>query len=125
MTNRNETPDTVTDVNSPLDGFGNLSDADRATVLENSSIRIISKNIDKAIKVDNETDAESPWIRVDPPYFWAKHSLTVVGDRYDSAGRRQHVVRGSVPVGTVIANADIFGEDHPSWAATCGSSSLI
>lgn len=123
MTNRNETPDTVVDVNSPLEGFRNLSDADRAAALKNSSIRISPQNADEPIEVGNESDAESPWTRVDPPYFWAKHNLTVVGDRYDSTGCRQHVVRESVPVGTVIANAVIFCEDHPSWASSCASSS--
>ena len=51
------------------------------------------------------------WIVLSPPYHWKKYGLVVIADRHLPNGRRQHVVQGAVPPGTVIANADIFGEE--------------
>lgn len=48
------------------------------------------------------------WDILNPAYFWVQYNLTVVGDRYLSNGRRQHLVLESVPENTVIADADIF-----------------
>jgi hypothetical protein len=52
-----------------------------------------------------------PWERLDPPVFWAAFGAEVIADRHLPDGTRQHVVRGTVPKGTVVANVQVFGED--------------
>lgn len=59
----------------------------------------------------------SAWDRVEPTFSWVKHGVEVIGDRHLPNGRRQHIIKGSVPAGTVLDNADIFGEYEPSWCA--------
>ena len=51
------------------------------------------------------------WQHMSPPYLWKEHGLTVVGDRHLPNGDRQHIVLGSMPLGTVIDNAYVFGQD--------------
>jgi hypothetical protein len=57
---------------------------------------------------------EVPWERVSPPVWWSAAGRHVVADRHLADGRRQHMVEGSVKVGTVIANADVIGADDVS-----------
>lgn len=64
-----------------------------------------------------DVETTPPWERVEPTFLWAKHGLEVIGDRHLSDGRRQHIVKGCVHVGTTLDNADVFGEDEPSWRA--------
>lgn len=52
-----------------------------------------------------------PWERWEPPVFWPDYGVFVVADRHLPDGTRQHVVRGSVPAGTIVANAQVFGAD--------------
>ena len=63
--------------------------------------------------------AECPY-RWEDAYPWDKEweknpihwkGFVVIGDRHLPDGKRQHLVRGSVPNNTVINNADIIGED--------------
>lgn len=52
-----------------------------------------------------------PWQRVIPPLWWPAAARNVVADRRLPDGTRQHMVAGSVPANTVIANAQVIGED--------------
>lgn len=56
------------------------------------------------------SDGEMKWERVDPPFWWSAAKRYVVGDRHLSNGVRQHLVQGSVPMGTIISNAEVIGE---------------
>lgn len=57
------------------------------------------------------------WKRIEPPYAWVKRGLVVIGDGLiedglpPGEGLRAHLVEGSVPAGTVLDNAAIFGAD--------------
>lgn len=51
------------------------------------------------------------WERVRPPIWWRAAGRHVVADRHLPDGTRQHMVEGSVPTGTVIANAHVVGAD--------------
>ena len=62
-------------------------------------------------EIPYELEDVHPWDRE-----WETESVNwkgfiVIGDRYLPDGRRQHLVRGTVPDGTVVNNADIIGED--------------
>jgi len=49
------------------------------------------------------------WEKIDPPYYWSKYNLYVIGDYHDEQGQRYHLVRGKF-FGT-LANAFVVGED--------------
>jgi len=51
------------------------------------------------------------WERVNPPVWWEDARRYVIADRHLPDGTRQHMVEGSVPAGTVIANAQVIGAD--------------
>ena len=51
------------------------------------------------------------WERVEPPIWWEGAKMWVVADRHLPNGVRQHMVRGHVQEGLVIANAQVIGED--------------
>ena len=52
------------------------------------------------------------WQRVSPAgYYWKEADAIVIGDRHLPNGVRQHLVKGSVPKGLVISNAQVIGED--------------
>lgn len=51
------------------------------------------------------------WERVTPPVWWADALRHVIADRHLPDGTRQHMVEGSVAVGTVIGNAQVIGAD--------------
>lgn len=55
-------------------------------------------------------DGTMKWQRVTPPLWWAAAGLHIVADRHLPDGQRQHMVSGTVPAGTVIANAQVIGE---------------
>lgn len=61
--------------------------------------------------VEYGEDGLMKWQRVDPPIPWPKAQALVVADRHLPCGTRQHMVRGSVPPGQVVANAQVVGED--------------
>lgn len=50
------------------------------------------------------------WQRVVPAIAWKPYGLTVVADRHLPDGTRQHLVREEVPVGCVVANAQVICE---------------
>ncbi len=56
-------------------------------------------------------DDEMKWERVEPPIFWKSCDRFVVADRYLPDGTRQHMVEGTVPVGLIVDNAQVLGED--------------
>lgn len=57
-------------------------------------------------------DAEvMDWERVDPAIWWPAAQAWVVADRHLPDGTRQHMVRGHAPVGLVVANAQVIGEE--------------
>ena len=59
----------------------------------------------------NFADDELPgWERVEPPIWWGKANAFVIADRFLPDGTRQHIVSGHVETGTVIANANVFGQ---------------
>lgn len=51
------------------------------------------------------------WERVIPPVWWEAAGRHVVADRHMPDGTRQHMVKGHVAPGLVIANAQVVGED--------------
>lgn len=51
------------------------------------------------------------WQRVTPPIEWKPAKAVIVADRHLPDGTRQHMVRGSVPQGLVVNNAQVIGED--------------
>ena len=51
------------------------------------------------------------WQRVVPALFWPAANAMIVADRHLPCGTRQHMVQGKVPYGTVIANAQVIGEE--------------
>ena len=52
------------------------------------------------------------WQSVSPMgYYWKEADAIVIGDRHLPNGVRQHLVKGSVPKGLVISNAQVIGED--------------
>jgi hypothetical protein len=59
----------------------------------------------------NDLDEVMAWERVRPPIWWPAAGRHVVADRHLPDGMRQHMVDGSVPAGTVIANAQVIGAD--------------
>ena len=58
-----------------------------------------------------DADQPLPWEILPEPVWWRAADMWVIADRHLPDGTRQHVVRGSVPAGTVIANAQVFGEE--------------
>lgn len=65
------------------------------------------------MKVEEDVMA---WERVHPPIWWSAAGRNVVADRHLPDGTRQHMVEGSVPAGTVIANAKVIGADDVAEA---------
>lgn len=61
-------------------------------------------------EVFNEADFP-PWGYLTPPFFWKAFGAEVIADRHLPDGTRQHLVRGHVPQGTVVSNAQVFGQD--------------
>lgn len=61
-------------------------------------------------------DGEMRWERIVPPIWWPEAGRHVVADRYLTDGTRQHMVAGTVAVGTVISNAQIVGESDAAEA---------
>lgn len=59
----------------------------------------------------NAEDEVMGWERVKPPIWWPAAGRHVVADRHLPDGMRQHMVKGSVPAGTVIDNAQVIGAD--------------
>jgi len=57
------------------------------------------------------SDGTMKWQRVIPPLPWKAAQALVVADRHLPDGTRQHMVRGSVPAGRVVDNAQVIGED--------------
>lgn len=55
-------------------------------------------------------DDVQPWTRLEPPFFWALLGDEVIADRHLPDGVRQHLVRGTVQPGKVLANAQILGQ---------------
>lgn len=51
------------------------------------------------------------WERVTPPLWWPAAQQYVVADRHLPDGTRQHMVKGHVEPGLVIANAQVIGVD--------------
>ncbi len=51
------------------------------------------------------------WEYFDEPVFWEKIDDYVIADRHLPDGTRQHMVRGHVEPGRVVANAQIIGQD--------------
>jgi hypothetical protein len=51
------------------------------------------------------------WERIVPPFPWKTAGLLVIAERYLPNGVLQCMVRGSVPKGLVISNAQVIGED--------------
>lgn len=56
-------------------------------------------------------DRETAWERLEVPLWWPEAGRFVIGDRHLADGRRQHLVMGTVPAGTAIAEADVIGAD--------------
>ena len=54
------------------------------------------------------------WEKIDPPYYWVKYDLHVIGDYHDEQGQRYHLVRGTFLKGAMLSNAFIVGEDDLS-----------
>lgn len=61
--------------------------------------------------VEFDADGEMLWQRVVPPIWWAAADRFIVADRHLPDGTRQHMVGGGVEQGTVIASAQIVGQD--------------
>lgn len=57
-----------------------------------------------------QTSEVMQWERVNPPIWWAVAGTHVVADRHLPDGTRQHMVKGHVAPGLVIANAQVVGE---------------
>ena len=51
-----------------------------------------------------------PWERVTPPLWWKAAKQHIVADRTLPDGVRQHMVKGHVEPGRIIANAQVIGE---------------
>lgn len=51
------------------------------------------------------------WRKVVPPLWWPAAGRYIVADRHLPDGTRQHMVQGRVPPGTVVANAQLVGEE--------------
>lgn len=68
------------------------------------------------MEIEFDKDGVMKWQRVSPPIPWKAAKAVVVADRHLPDGTRQHMVRGSVPVGLVIANAQVIGEDDAPQA---------
>lgn len=62
------------------------------------------------MKHDVGKDGAMKWERVVPPVYWAAANAIIVADRHLPDGTRQHLVRGSVSPGLVVANAQVLGE---------------
>lgn len=60
---------------------------------------------------DFGSDGVCKWQRVDPPVKWKAANAFIVADRHLPDGTRQHMVRGSVPPGRVVNNAQVIGQD--------------
>lgn len=60
--------------------------------------------------MSRDIDDAMPWERVVPPLWWPKAGMYVVADRHLPDGTRQHMVRGNVEPGLIVANAEIIGE---------------
>lgn len=59
----------------------------------------------------SDQDEPMDWERVQPPIWWPDAGRHVLADRHLPDGTRQHMVEGSVPAGTMIANAQVIGAD--------------
>jgi len=57
------------------------------------------------------TDGAMKWERVIPPIPWRAAKAVIVADRHLPDGTRQHMVKGSVQPGLVVANAQVIGQD--------------
>lgn len=55
-------------------------------------------------------DGVMKWERVIPPIPWPEAEALIVADRHLPDGTRQHMVRGSVHPGLVVANAQVIGQ---------------
>lgn len=64
----------------------------------------------------NVEEEAMDWERVQPPIWWPAAGRHVVADRHLPDGTRQHMVEGSVPAGTIIANAQVIGADDAQEA---------
>jgi hypothetical protein len=62
-------------------------------------------------EVESGTDDVMKWERVAPPVHWPAAGAWVLADRHLPDGTRQHMVRGHVEAGCVVANAEVIGED--------------
>lgn len=63
------------------------------------------------MQIEFGKDGVMKWERVTPPLQWEEADALIVADRHLPDGTRQHMVRGSVAPGLVIANAQVIGED--------------
>ena len=63
------------------------------------------------MKTEFGVDGVMKWERVNPPCPWPAANTVVVADRHLPDGTRQHMVPGSVPIGLVIANAQVIGQE--------------
>lgn len=63
-----------------------------------------------------QKDGVMKWQRVNPPLQWDAAKAVIVADRHLPDGTRQHMVRGSVPDGILIANAQVIGQDDAPQA---------
>lgn len=60
-------------------------------------------------EVFDETEV-MPWEFFETPVFWAAINDHVIADRHLPDGTRQHMVRGHVEDGKVVANAQVIGQ---------------
>ena len=65
---------------------------------------------DKPYYGQYELEDVREWERIEPALEW--RGYTVIGDRHLPNGIRQHLVKGSIPEGTIVNNAQIIGEDN-------------
>lgn len=56
-------------------------------------------------------DGVMKWEQVIPPIHWPAAEAVIVADRHLPDGTRQHMVRGCVQPGLVVANAQVIGQD--------------
>lgn len=62
------------------------------------------------MQIEFGADGAMKWERVQPPLWWPSARQYVIADRHLPNSRRQHMVPGHVPPGTVCDNADVIGE---------------
>lgn len=61
--------------------------------------------------MEHTAEEVMPWERVNPPIWWGAAQMHIMADRCLPDGTRQHMVKGHVTPGLVIANAQVIGED--------------